>query len=65
MRTDQTPALPRGWKLADHPKLGRVMVTNNTPDSDGRVYFVFPDEYTLGYDWFSCAPEELTYIDHP
>lgn len=66
MQTDQTPALPKGWRLADHPKYGRVVVTNPSPDSDGRVYFVHHHATdTLGYDWSACNPEELTYIDYP
>lgn len=59
------PALPDGWKLADHPKHGRVVVTNTTPALDGRVYFVMPNVGdVMGYDWFYCFPEELTYIDY-
>ena len=59
------PALPDGWRLADHKDNGRVIVTNPTPSGgDGRVYFVLPDDDdTLGYDWESCDPDELTYID--
>ena len=58
-----TPTLPDGWRLADHEVYGRIIVTNTTPDSEGRVYFVFSDTYTLGYDWDPCPPDELTYID--
>ena len=58
------PALPEGWRLADHPDYGRVIVTNPVPDSNGRVYIVGPDDaISLGYDWHSCTPAKLTYID--
>ena len=57
------PALPDGWRLADHQKYGRVMVTTPTPGSDGNVFFVLPSDGPLGYDWFFCTPAELTYID--
>ena len=57
------PALPEGWRLADHEKYGRVVVTNTTPDADGHVYFVAPATGPIGNDWHLCAPDELTYID--
>lgn len=58
------PALPEGWRLADHKVSGRVVVTNTTPDSDGHVYFVMTSpENTMGYDWFFCDPDDLTYLD--
>ena len=57
------PALPDGWRLADHKKYGRVVVTNTTPDIDGNVFFVAPTTGFLGNDWHSCAASELTYID--
>ena len=57
------PALPDGWRLADHKGHGRVMVTTPTPGSDGNVFFVLPSDGPLGYDWYFCTPEELTYID--
>lgn len=59
------PALPGGWRLADHRKHGHGMVTNPTPGIDGRVYFVFPATGSLGYDWSLCTPDELTYLDGP
>ena len=37
-----TPALPDGWRLADHPDHGRVVVTTQTQNSDGNVYVVLP-----------------------
>ena len=63
--TDQTSAaLPDGWRLADHPVYGRVVVTSPTPSLDGRVYFVFHDvDDDMGYDWDFCPASELTYID--
>ena len=57
------PALPDGWRLADHQKHGRVIVTNPTPNRDGRVYFVLPADDPMGYDWFFCPAAELTYLD--
>ena len=57
------PALPGGWRLADHKDNGRVIVTNPTPTSDGRVYYVLPSADPLGFDWLFCDPAELTYID--
>lgn len=56
------PALPEGWRLADHPDFGRVIVTNTT-GRNGHVYVVLPAEYGRGFDWHLCAPGELTYID--
>lgn len=58
-----TPALPGDWRLADHEKRGRVMVTNDTPNAAGDVCFVLPADDPLGYDWLFCDPSELTYID--
>lgn len=57
------PALPDGWRLADHKRYGRVIVTNPTPDADGHVYFVAPAPEPLGNDWHPCDPGELTYLD--
>lgn len=62
--TDQTvPALPDGWRLADHPDHGRVIVTTPTPDDDGDFYFMFPFDDLVGYDWDACSPDELTFLD--
>ena len=58
-----SPAPPDGWRLADHKDYGRVVVTNPDPDRDGYVYFVFPDDDTLGYDWHFCRSADLTYTD--
>ena len=57
------PALPDGWRLADHVTHGRVIVTNSTPDTEGHVYFVAPDPDPTGHDWHLCFPDRLTYID--
>ena len=58
------PALPDGWRLADHKDYGRVIVTTQTPDRDGYVYVVIPDAGNFrGYDWHFCDPDRLTYID--
>lgn len=37
------PALPDGWRLADHPHYGRVLVTWETPDRDGDYYVQVAD----------------------
>ena len=58
-----SPALPDGWRLADHKDHGRGIVTNPTPKRDGRVYYVIPAADPLGFDWLFCHPDELTYID--
>ena len=57
------PALPDGWRLADHRKYGRVIVTNPTPNRDGRVYFVIPAADPLGYDLLFGPADKLTYLD--
>lgn len=58
------PALPEGWRFADHPHYGRVIVTRTEPDLDGEVAITVPvptnaDRARL--EW--CRPDELTYID--
>ena len=58
-----SPALPDGWRLADHEGHGRVIVTTQTPNRDGNIYFVTPSDWLLGYDCHPCRPDELTYID--
>ena len=62
--TEQTiPALPEGWRLADHEVYGRVIVTTSIPNHDGRVYFVFPSAWdSLGYSGGYCTPDKLTYL---
>ena len=63
-KPDPAPTLPDGWRLADHQKYGRVIVTTQTPDRDGYVYVVIPDAGNFrGYDWHFCDPDRLTYID--
>lgn len=63
-KPDPGPALPDGWRVADHKDNGRVIVTNTTPNRDGYVCYVLPaDDYALGYDWLLCKPYELTYLD--
>ena len=62
-KPDPAPALPDGWRLADHEKYGRVIVTNTTPDAYGDVCFVAPAPGTIGNDWHLCDPAELTYLD--
>ena len=57
------PALPAGWRLADHREYGRGIVTTPTPDIDGRVYVVRPADDPMGYDWFFSDPDDLTYLD--
>lgn len=57
------PALPEGWRLADHPEHGRIVVTNPTPDGDGEVCFVALSVGFLGHGCHFCRPDELTYID--
>lgn len=57
------PALPDGWRLADHKDHGRVVVTNPTPNRDGRVHFVIPSADPMGFDWLFCDHSELTYTD--
>ena len=62
-KPEDVPALPEGWRLADHEDNGRVIVTNPTPNRDGRVYYVLPTDDPLGFDWFFCTPDDLAYID--
>lgn len=58
------PALPDGWRPADHYRIGRVIVTNPTPTPGGHVYFVTSDETVpRGSGWGFCTPGELTYLD--
>lgn len=57
------PALPDGWRLANHPEHGLVVVTSTTPDCLGRVSFVAPAPGTIGNDWHICNPDELTFLD--
>lgn len=62
-KPDPAPTLPDGWRLAEHPDHGLIIVTNPTPDCYGTVYFAFPRADCLnGFDWKFCDPEELTYL---
>ena len=63
-KPDPAPALPDGWRLADHPEYGRVIVTTENPDEYSLVAFVHRDDDLHrghGSDWRD--PAELTYID--
>ena len=61
-----SPALPDGWRLADHPDHGRVIVTDDTPGLDGWVYGVFASDMDgTGFDWHPYDPGELTLLDAP
>lgn len=56
--------LPYGWRLADDPDHGRVIVTKSTPDSEGYVCFVNPtDALSAGYERHFCDPADLTFLD--
>ena len=58
------PSLPDGWRLADHPKHGLVVVTNSTPNQRGNVYFTRAhDSDPRGFGWDYCTPDVLTYLD--
>lgn len=57
-------AIPDNWRVAEHSKYGRVIVTKFTPDSNGCVHFVNPtDKLVGGYDWHWRDPAELTFYD--
>lgn len=62
-KADITPALPEGWRLADHPDYGRVIVTTPTPNRNGNMYFVLPVDNPMGHERNFCDPDRLTYID--
>lgn len=57
------PALPDGWRLADHPAYGRVVVTTTEPDQDGDMFFVYKPNRGVGSDTRWCKPDGLTYLD--
>lgn len=62
--TAPAPSLPGDWRLADHYRIGRVIVTNPTPNQGGHVYFVTSDDCVpRGSGWGFCTPDELTYLD--
>lgn len=59
-----TPALPDGWRYADHEKRGRVIVTRPEPDNDGEVIIACstPNSVTrAALVW--CHQDKLTYLD--
>ena len=58
------PALPDGWRLADHKKHGRVIVTRPDPDEEGEAAIIRtlparPSRAVLTW----CDSDELTYTD--
>ena len=59
------PALPDGWRLADHKEHGRVIVTSasTSPNSDGYVYILLPTADARGHDWVFCPTKRLTFLD--
>lgn len=59
------PALPEGWRLADHETLGRVLVTSasTSSDGDGYVYILAPTDDPRGYNWIFCPTNRLTFLD--
>lgn len=59
-----SPAFPGGWRLADHPEHGRVIVTKPTPDYEGYIYYMYStDARPEGYDWDCRDAAELTFCD--
>ena len=57
------PPPPRGFRLADHPWCGRVVVAPD-PDIDGSLLVMYPDgDSYLGYgrDW--CFPDVLEFLN--
>lgn len=64
LRKKPDPALPEGWRLADHPQYGPVVVTSMEPDDAGFVWFVRTDPYggSEGYDAGCCKPDVLTFL---
>lgn len=61
---DPATNLPDGWRLADHPKHGRVVVTIDTiHGKKGYVCLVFPTADPNGFSWFVCDPTELTFLN--
>lgn len=63
-KVEDVPALPGDWQPAHHHRIGRVIVTNPTPNPGGHIYFVTSDdEDARGYQWGLCTPDELTCLD--
>lgn len=63
--TAPAPALPDGWRLADHKLYGRVIVTSTStsPNGDGYVYILLSTTESKGYDWVFCPVNRLTFLD--
>ena len=58
------PALPAGWRLADHPRYGRVLVTTPEPDDEGDLWLIAPSAKPGSMeDW--CDSDVLTFLDTP
>lgn len=58
------PALPEGWRLADHKDHGRVVVTVPEPYRDGYVYYVRSNDRIPARFSGECRPAaELTFLD--
>ena len=58
------PDLPGGWRLADHKKRGRVLVTRPDPDVNGNVVIVCSDPHLItraALTW--CDRDKLTFLD--
>ena len=59
-------ALPDGFRLAEHPDYGRVIVTTPDPGCDGDAYFVYPETVlSLGFNSDWCDSAALTFLDGP
>lgn len=58
------PALPEGWRLADHPHYGRVFVTSPEPDFDGDLWFIDPGAAPGVMEGW-CDTDVLTFLDTP
>ena len=56
------PTLPEGWRLADHPRYGRVLVTTPEPDCDGDLWFIDPSAEPGSMEHW-CDPDVLTFLD--
>lgn len=58
------PALPEGWRLADHHHYGRVLVTWETPDRDGDYYVQVADGVGATHPLGRFVPaDELAFLD--
>lgn len=61
---DDPHALPEGFRPADHPWHGRVLVAPK-PDIDGFLRLLYPDEDASyeGYARDHCFPDVLEFLD--